>query len=136
MVDVARPIGYKEPIEKGNNMKLETPRDWWELLDKHWHNIKQCFELTGAPMTLSEEGHWWADGFGKEITRHEKPLIRVLDEAKETRDHEEMVRQLNLCWIAAPDKPYIHEWPSWYVLCDLCSECWVFDPEQQAAAQI
>ena len=30
-------------------------------------------------------------------------------------------------WADAPDKPWIHFIPGWYVLCDLCSEDYVLD---------
>lgn len=113
--------------------KIETPADWWKVLEDHWNDIQQCFALCGAPMTLEEEGYWWADSFGGEVIRHDKSLIRTLEDARKYHDNEMMARLLNACWIAAPDSRKIHGWPSWHVLCDLCSEEWVFEPEEMVA---
>lgn len=101
--------------------------EWWELLDKHWSNILQCFENAGAPMSDTS----WSDGVDKEPTEHEFSFLVTLEKMKESRDVK-MARMLNLCWLAAPDADYIHRWPSWGVLCDLCSEEWCLDPEQVA----
>lgn len=73
----------------------------------------------------------WSDGIGKEPTIHEHSFLVTLEKLKEARDPA-MARMLNLCWMAAPDSPEIHRWPSWNVLCDLCSEEWCLDPEQVA----
>lgn len=107
-----------------------NPNEWWELLDNHWGDILQCFENVGAPM----DDNVWSDGIGKEAIPHDYSLLVTLEKLKESRDPK-MARMLYLCWLAAPDKPYIHEWKSWGVLCDLCSEEWCLDPEQVAEYQ-
>lgn len=71
----------------------------------------------------------WADGPRQEPVPHDHSFLVTLEKLRETRDPK-MARMLNLCWLAAPDREYIHSWPSWGVLCDLCSEEWCLDPEQ------
>jgi hypothetical protein len=104
-----------------------TPAEWWDNLNEVWSDIIDIFIKCGAPMTYEPRGCIYSDGVGEPATLHEKPLLRVIESAREERNHEVLLHWLNLCWLAAPDKPYIHTWPSWYTLCDLCSECWVFD---------
>lgn len=114
-------------------MIIETPDDWWCALDAHWQNILDIFGAVGAPLSRTEDGHWWSDDQGKEPSRHDKPLVRVLEEARENRDHETLSDFLQKAWSAAPDSERIHSWPSWHVLCDLCSEGWVFHADAEAA---
>jgi len=111
-------------------MIIRTPRDWWNAVNQNWEYILDIFENAGAPMGRSEDDHWWSDGIGQDITRHERPLVQVLENAKIDRDHETLHHYFNLAWLAAPDQPSIHQWVAWDVFCDLCSENWVFDPEQ------
>ncbi len=109
-------------------MIIRTPDDWWLALDTHWANILEIYQNCNAPL----EGKFWREtAYGDEIN-HDKSLLATLEDAKRDRDHEIVHKYLNLLWAAAPDKPYIHEWPSWDVLCDLCSEVWVFNPEEAA----
>lgn len=110
---------------------IKTPKDWWDNVEVHWEHLMDVFSRCGAPMRYDEQGHWWSNGIGEEPTRHDKPLPQFLMDLRNNKDHEELHRYFNLCWLAAPDKPYIHEWRGWGVLCDLCSEIWVFDPEEQ-----
>jgi hypothetical protein len=115
-------------------MEIRTPEDWWSEVDRHWSNILDIFERVGAPMGGDEDGHWWSDGIGQDATRHDKTMIRTLEDAKRDRDHETLGGFFQKAWMAAPDRPHIHSWPSWGALCDLCSENWVFEPEQQAVS--
>lgn len=113
------------------NMEIKTPNDWWTLVDSHWQNILDIFSNVGAPLERNEEGHWWADEVFEPATRHEKTLISTLEDAKEEADHKTLHDLLQKAWLAAPDERYIHSWPSWGILCDLCSEAWVFEPEDE-----
>src|SRR5271157_1219090 len=110
-------------------MNIKTPDDWWILVDSHWQNILDIFYNIGAPLERNEAGYWWADEIFTEATRHEKTLIRTLEEAKRSEDHETLHDLFQKAWMAEPDEKYIHSWPSWNILCDLCSEYWVFQPE-------
>lgn len=106
--------------------QINTPDDWWKLVDQHWINLLQCFQLVGMPLSLDEKGYWWALGTDKQATRHDKSLVVTIEELKKNRDPK-LVQFFHHCWWAAPDSRKIHGWPSWHVLCDLCSEEWVFE---------
>ena len=107
----------------------ETPEEWWKLLDGQWANIIDIFQRCGAPL----DSEAWNDASG-ELVFHDRTLLGTLEHTKDERDHETMHNMLELCWSAAPDKPYIHQWPGWGHLCDLCSEFWVFEEEPEGAA--
>lgn len=83
-------------------MKIETPNDWWSVLDKNWVHIVKILDMY-LPIRDAD----------------------VLS-AKESRDHAKLLRYLNDAWYVAPDIHEIHKIPGWTVLCDLCSEDWVF----------
>jgi len=106
---------------------IKTMDDWWCTLESNWSNILDIFDRVGAPMGRSEIDRFWSDGMGKEPTQHEYTLIKTLEVALEEKDHETLKSFFEKAWMAAPDKPYIHSWPGWSALCDLCSEYWVFD---------
>lgn len=99
-----------------------TADDWWKIVDDHWNDFLECFDLCGAPMGSTAWNEFKTDGFGYEMVEHELTLERTLWKAKEDRDHATIHKLFNICWAAAPDKPYIHSWPSWGHLCDVCSE--------------
>ncbi len=109
-------------------MEIKTQEDWWESLNENWNNILDIFVNCGAPLTETV----FSDGIGKEAEIHDKTLLRTLEDLRTEKNGLELSRWLNLCWIAAPDKPYIHSWPSWSAMCDLCSENWVFDEKEAA----
>jgi hypothetical protein len=111
-------------------VEIRTQGDWWAAVDSHWSNILDIFDRCGAPMSRGPEGLWWSDGIGLEPVIHEKTMIRTLEDAKAEKDHETLHSFFEKAWMAAPDSSYIHGWPSWGMLCDLCSEYWVFQPEE------
>lgn len=125
-------------------MIIKTQADWWRAVDERWQDLLDIFDRAGAPLDRTEEEHWWSDGIGKEITRHDRPLVHVLEQAKIDRDHETLHSFFEKAWLAAPDRGFIHSWPaapdprligswpSWDVLCNLCSGDWVFHPEETA----
>jgi hypothetical protein len=117
----------KSTTKSGNAIMTQAPttaEEWWKNLDDHWPNIVECFSNAGAPLDSTA----WSDGIGKEVTEHDRTFIVTLETMKKERDPA-MARMLNLCWLAAPDSPEIHRWPSWGVLCDLCSEEWCLYPD-------
>lgn len=85
-------------------MRIDTPEDWWRALEVHSENIQRCIELVYVK----------PDKF--------LPIKKELVEAFEARDAEKAHGILVQTWNDAPDRPYIHGWPSWHILCDLCSE--------------
>lgn len=107
---------------------INDANDWWQLVDLNWSKIVDIFERCGAPLG----DHWWSEGIGQEATHHDEVLLSMLVRLRDERSGPELARWFNLCWLAAPDQPHIHTWPFWGQFCDLCSETWVFDPEQSA----
>jgi len=79
--------------------------DWWGNVDEHWNDLVNII------------------GMYRDVRPDE---FKRIEEMKDNRD-EALWSIFQRAWSDAPDKPYIHEIPSWYVLCDLCSEGWVFD---------
>jgi hypothetical protein len=112
---------------------IKTPDDWWSEVETHWQHILDIFEFVGAPMGGEEVDHWWREDIGSDEVRHDMTLIRTLEDARSRKDHETLHGLFQKAWMAAPDRPDIHRWNSWGAFCDLCSENWVFYPEQQAS---
>ena len=82
---------------------IKSVEDWWKAVDDNWydiHNIIHCYD--------EEEAN---DAY----------------DAMKDRDWEILHHCLNTAWFNAPDSRHIHEIPGWSVLCELCSEVWVFD---------
>ena len=111
-------------------MNIKTQDDWWILVNSHWQNILDIFANVGAPLGRDEKDHWWPDEPFQLSVRHEQPLIKILMEAKETENHKILYFYFQKVWEAAPDERFIHGWPSWAILCDLCSEYWVFEENE------
>lgn len=111
-------------------MSIDTKEDWWASCEKHWRNILDIFDRIGADMGRSEEAHWWADRMGEPDTHHEKCLVDTLEDYKLAKQHEPLIRLFNRAFHGAPDNDYIHTWKGWGAFCDLCSEEWVFQPEE------
>jgi hypothetical protein len=111
-------------------MMIKKPEDWWTLTNSQWENLLNIFDSTGAPMGRDEESHWWRDEAKAEVIRHPKSLAQTLEDARIGGDFETLHHFFELAWSAAPDTPEIHSWPGWGHLCDLCSEFWVFHPEE------
>lgn len=99
---------------------IETKEDWWYLVDKHWADLYRILDMY---LPLSEH-----ENLNKEII--EETLGCFITTLKEKKD-EELVRYFHSAWWRAPDCPSIHKIPSWGILCDLCSENWVFQEEKQ-----
>jgi hypothetical protein len=110
-------------------MEISTEEDWWQGVDQNWDAIVEIFERAGAPLG----DRWWSDGIGQDATYHDQVFLAMLTKLRDERDGPGLARMFNLCWIAAPDSRHIHSWPFWQDFCDLCSETWVFDPEQAEA---
>lgn len=92
-------------------MNIRTPEDWWIALTEHQKYINRTLELVYVKPDVYN------------------PAKVTLAIAIASKDHELAHGVLQHAWEAAPDKPYIHGWPSWGMLCDLCSEAWVFNPK-------
>jgi hypothetical protein len=90
-------------------MRIETPEDWWT-----------GFERIIPSMTTLQQLVWdeekWSESELRNIEKNHQQSDALL--------------VVNTIWVAAPDKAYIHTWPDWHNLCDLCSESWVFEENE------
>ena len=95
-------------------MSYPKSRDeWWTQLDEHWGDILEIFCLVGFNLTAPVPH--------VEAKIDLTSFASYLEKLKKDRDVE-LLKWLSRAWIEAPDRPYIHEWPSWGYFCDLCSE--------------
>jgi hypothetical protein len=101
---------------------IKDQADWWYCFERDLPKIKQTFEKCGADIYAIHTITWGHI--------HEQSIAQMLDEALKNRNPEVACLLLQLCWSAAPDSPEIHHWPAWNTICDLCSENWVFDPDE------
>ena len=76
-----------------------------------------------AAKMLNERG-WLANIYSniyhKDLPPTENPIAQ-------SASWETIHKFLEKMWLDAPDKRYIHSWEGWGILCDLCSEVWVFE---------
>lgn len=104
---------------------IKTVDDWWRVTEDCWPhlvNIMERFLPMGEFQNL--------DG-----TLLGVPLREYVTTMFERRDAD-IPRILNAAWGAAPDQPSIHSIPRWNVLCDLCSEEWVFEENEPCATKV
>ncbi len=106
-------------------MRINTPDDWWELLDASWPDILNIFRRLVALDT-----YVWDETTSKDDLplKHDHTLLQELHNLRTARNHKQLHHWLERVWGAAPDKATIHEWNSWSALCDLCSEYQVAYP--------
>lgn len=87
---------------------INTKDDWWRELTVHKDQLKETLLKTHTP---DQE-------------------FDLFDKSIERKDHAKCHEILEDAWVRAPDSPVIHSWPAWNVLCNLCSEYWVFEDDQ------
>lgn len=100
---------------------IKSKADWWQVLNDHWADILECAANAGANLRAPEPQF-------QELADL-RPFVVFLEKSKADRNEEVLCRFVQRIWSAAPDRASIHSWPSWDVLCELCSEQWVFEPE-------
>ncbi len=82
-----------------------TKEEYWNIVDAHWENLYNIMVRYLPKDQLAK-----ADNF----RLNKDPAI---------------VHLFNDAWWNAPDNRSIHAIPSWYVLCDLCSESYLLQDE-------
>lgn len=104
-------------------MRIESLQDWWKAVDTHWPDLLRLivrFPQPDLEKTISQ----LADDLLE-------PLSVRATKIKENKDHIGLHLLFQQAWGNAPDDPEIHSYPSWWLLCDLCSESWVFDEDRE-----
>lgn len=102
----------------------KTAEEWWQIADAIWPDIQAIFGRVGFDLWETK----YAETIGP-ATDHERPFGENMAALRVARDVV-LATWLERAWEAAPDRPYIHGWPSWHRFCDLCSESHVLDPEE------
>ena len=98
--------------------EIKTQEDWWHHYNR---NLDHLIDIVG-------------DYVGREYTEgltFEEVAQQMEDWGKEEKYSEKLFSYLNSSWFHAPEKG-CREIPGWFVLCDLCSENWVFYEEEMA----
>jgi len=111
-------------------MAPTTPEEWWKSVDDNWPDLLNIMAMFLPMAALATRPPNDPDG-SMVSGRNGLPMLRYQDveEAKANRDHYILLRYFNGAWGAAPDDYYIHSIPCWHILCDLCSEEWVFEDQ-------
>ena len=103
-------------------MEIKTKEDWWALVDSYWDSL--CDIIAHHMMMLSPA----YETPGKDHTPQTGRTISAeIDFLKENKDPK-LARYFHASWVLASDA-YAYSVPGWAVLCDLCSEDWVFHEE-------
>lgn len=76
---------------------------YWRICAENWDNVKAIVDMFLGPK--------------------EAEMAEVMRQNQDP----DIVKVFNDAWAAAPDNRSIHSIPGWSVLCDLCSESYVFD---------
>lgn len=107
-------------------MAITNQKSWWKTVTDNWDDliaianrflpmdkpVADCPPLAEACMVKFPDMRTTAQAF---------------IEARDDRNHVAMSEFFEAAWERAPDNSGIHEIRGWDVLCDLCSETWVFD---------
>lgn len=105
---------------------INSVKDWESALEKHWENLLNimCLYLPMHQPAHVRPGCTESGLVGAGVSC----FVDVLN-CKKNKNWYRLLRYINAAWAAAPDDPSIHRIPGWGVLCDLCSEEWVFAEE-------
>lgn len=118
-------------------MIIETPKDWWRAATRHRDNFKSIARCYLPREAAVVKPYQTIDRLGASI---QQPSVDVpdlvyvigsIDQAFDKEDHEKLSDALQMIWAAAPDYRSVHTQPGWSTLCDLLSEYWVFDEEDE-----
>ena len=100
-----------------------TKEEYWEIIDEHWDallGVIGSYLPLNSMEIINEENC--------EVVPSEKEMWRHILKLKEDRDPH-IARYFFAVWDAAPDQPYIHQ-GAWDILCNLCSEEYVLDENE------
>ena len=103
-------------------MVIKTEQDWWNSFDQLYKLLPNMAYEFNWDLTAeaTESGLKVDDGLGCSIYKYLKIL-------QDNKDHEKLLTYLNIMWNVAPDQKWIHTVNGWSILCDLCSESWMFN---------
>jgi hypothetical protein len=101
-------------------MEIKNIETYWQVVDQHWDNL---LSIIGHHLDFRHPAY-------EEPGQSDSPMTgrNILDEIlflKQSRDRK-LVRYFSGVWCLASDN-YAWSVPRWGILCDLCSEEWVFE---------
>lgn len=117
-------------------MIIQTRDDWWLAVvtykDQLIESIKKAHANVPQPTRIVDrDGAKICAEWDDDQKRDLPVLIGQFLGGIDNRDWERVHDVLQTAWQKAPDLPEVHRWPAWHILCDLCSETWVFEEERE-----
>ena len=123
---------------------IETPADWWHVVDQHWDKLLKLIvdwhpasgmrPATDPNAITARMAEGACALVRSEIEAKEKHLPSPEDRAhaaKEARDQDTLISLFNSAWFGIPESIGSHRLPGFGQLCDLCSESYVFQQEEE-----
>ena len=108
-------------------MTIKSQKDWWDAVEGNWSDLIGIGERF---CPLYEQRNLRGE------TTVGKTLLQHVEEYRMKKDWESLWLFFQKAWGTAPDDLSIHFIPSWNILCDLCSETWVFDVNKDITEKI
>jgi len=115
-------------------MNIETPEQWWAYLETNKNSLLDLL-ATYHPYYNHQHNHKITALLAEKVAKGVRESIRELEQNdpqrrfenyfKET-NHEDMISLLNEVWFGMPESYESRNANGFDALCDLCSECWVF----------
>jgi hypothetical protein len=106
-------------------MTIKTKEDWWRAVDTFWDHL---YDIISDHMDMDHIAFEEPGNSNSAITG--RKICSEVVFLKENRD-QRLARYFHASWGLASDS-YAWSVPSWGLLCDLCSEDWVFDAPEEA----
>lgn len=117
---VAKAVSKNQQEERAAHPKYKEPNNvetWWVNVDEWWPELLAIVQKY-VKLDKPAEENGLLLGFDGHIH---------MAQLKQDRDPK-LAEYFDQAWCNAPDAGWIHSHPGWGVLCDLCSEQWVFNP--------
>ena len=114
----------------------KTVSEWWELLEEKLRDLVAEFHpgyRQQHDMAITAPAaEQVCDRFRQEIAEMtEGDPVSDFDRMKEAKDGLGLVRLLNQTWFGMPESTEVRSFLAFGALCDLCSESWVFNEEEE-----
>ncbi len=125
-------------------MRIESQEDWWNALNDNWYHLVHLVD-NWHPTTKAEYKQQIGFAITAEMAEKacnadrieiakkeeglESPGVRFY-KAREAKDPQALGQLLSATWFGIPESISAHSLPGFGVLCDLCSENWVFHEEE------
>lgn len=105
---------------------INTPADWWRLVDEYGNRIIDILDEN----TPYDSSRPLAAGMACDNAEDGWSIRRAFGVNRNTRNWKMCHQIIHRVWQALPDHHSIHGINGWSLLCDLCSETWVFDESE------